>query len=355
MDKIESVHGHSMSGYVAAGGAEEEAPERAELGDVRMRVLEDCKGRVHSFVCYAQLRQAMCELYNGGPEHEWFVDEVVECLPGFVDKEAGVHFVARVDEKMKSKGEKWKACMLENVEFLVRFECGLPIVRQMFDTMGEEVQYRIAVVLVNGLNWLKGTSMVARRLLRDAIELRPYDVELYKPIIEYDWLKRRDKVRFLCVFLGSVGLSVYLEFVQPVLDDLEYYAGDKDLQRVVVAMVGRGPQNVRNSVFEYLVELPDEKLLDSVLKPVYLAMIYEITHDQLEIFLLKLMRFWNSTSRGLHATECLLAALSMCPLREKLKFMLDNEERLRNLDMKVFGTELMCAESSLHLYRADFH
>ena len=344
-----------MSGYVAAGGAEEEAPERAELENVRMRVLEDCKGRVQSFVCLAQLRHAMCELYNGGPEHEWFVDEVVEFLPGFVDKEAGVHFLARVDEKMKTKGEKWRESLLANVEFLVRFECGLPIVQQLFDTMGEEAQHLITEVLVNSLNWLKGTSALARQLLKNAVELRPYDVELFKPIIEYDWFKRRDKVRLLCVFLGSVGLSVYLEFVQPVLDDLEYYAKDKELQRLVVTMVGRGPQSVRNCVFEYLIELPDDKLLDSALKPLYLAMIYEITHDQLEIFLLKLMRFWNSSPRGLHATECLLAALSVCPLREKLKFMLDNEERLRNLDMKVFGTELMCAESSLHLYKADFH
>ena len=353
---VKSINRMARQGaYVPANS--EHVPEdndQLNLLSVNLRSLEECRGHVKEYALVGHLRQRMLDWYRGRPDQDWVLDELMDCIDYFTDKESGLRFIARIHEKANGSNLRWLKLLAERTKFLLRHDFCYNVVCNLFEAGDDYMKAEVTRGVMESVEYLKPHSLSNRSLIRRVVSANPCNIELFKGFIEYDWIQNHTKIRLLCAFLEALGEKAYVVIAKQILSDIDFYSRHKDLQKVVTLMIRRGPVDIRNSVFSFLIGLPDEELYESSLRHLYLAMIHEASHDQLELFLLKFMRCLKNADKMASLSEPMVAALSVCPLREKLRFLLENEKALVAGDLKAIGTELMCAESSLILYKSEF-
>lgn len=318
---------------------------------MELRSLREAKGRVAEFTSIAKLRSEMIKLLDSTPPEEthWFFEELKTAFPILIQREAGFRFLANARKRIDIRNSGWDVDLWNMCSDAVITPSAVILYEMMLGNASDDHIRRMTEHLLETYSREASTTQAILKLLHIIIEYHKDRFELFSSLIEYDWLAHPEKTDCWCVFLEIIRDDVYIELVRPIINNLEAYI-DHDICCGVMNVVSvRGPHWASQRVVSFLINLPNEQLFSGKFTSNLVTMSLEATRDQIEQILLKLSQLLQTEGPNNTINEWMCAALSVCPLREKIQFLSFNEKWLGTIVNEKLKNEIVCIDASLQL------
>jgi hypothetical protein len=176
----------------------------------------------------------------------------------------------------------------------------------------------------------KWSSRWFQDLLYECVYYRRNDFNLFQPLLLFNWLDKKQFAPLFCIFLQAVSHTMYDFISNPILANVDHYARDPDLHHIVLALIARGPQTVRDRIFDFFVAIRDADFRRDAIKSVLVRFAEEATQDQGEQMFAKFSVSVQTASWSLSDYDAILAAvLSVCPLTEQVRFVIFGQNAIK--------------------------
>jgi hypothetical protein len=316
--------------------------------------LEEFHGLVARYVQLGEYRRWLARLYDGSPNQDWFIFELTRCMSSLCEVEGGVQFVWQIHKRLKFVLPCWRESLFSVIEHLVKCESGCLILCDIFAQGTIEEQSMVARLVFSEFYNFKWASRWFQDLFYECVYHRRNDFDLFQPLLLVNWLDKRQFTPLFCIFLQGMSDAMYDFISNSILSNLDHYARDVDLHRIVIALIARGPQAVRDRIFNFLMAVRDAEFRGDAIKAVLVRFAEEATHDQSEKMLARFSMSVQSANWSLSDCDAILTAiLSVCPLTEQIRFVMFGQGAIRRASGWRMKEQLVAIESALQALKYE--
>jgi hypothetical protein len=316
--------------------------------------LEEFHGLIARYVQLGEYRCWLARLYDGSPNQDWFLFELVGCMGSLCELEGGVQFVWQIHKRLQYIHACWREGLFSVIEHLVKCESGCLILCDIFTQGSADEQSMVARLVFSEFYNFNWSSRWFQDLFYECVYHRRNDFDLFQPLLLVNWLEKKQFTPLFCIFLQSMSDAMYDFISHSLLSDVDHYVRDPELHRIVLALIARGPQAVRDRIFNFLMTVSDADFKGDPIKSVLVRFAEEATQDQSEQMLARFAKTMQTSSWSLGDCDAVLAAiLSVCPLKEQVRFIIFEQAAIRIASGWRMKKQLVAVESALQALKYE--